>query len=122
MNYIQNPDITSPLNLLKTFLSKTSLYTYNRPEPTIANCYASRRSFGDICDIVNTYFPGTSEKVVAKIMVELLDDDVITGWYCLDVNKWVYFSYDGVKTYDEDYRDEEGNDISYNDMLKLAEN
>lgn len=121
MNYIKNPDTTSPLQLLTKFFSTYSLNTYSTPSLSVGNCYAIRRSFSDICDIVNTYFPKTSREDVAKIMVELWKNKIITGWYCTDINKWVYFKYEGVQTYDEDCRDEEGNDISYNDMLKLAE-
>ena len=98
--------------------------TYLNPECTIQQCHSARRSFLDLYWIAKTYFPDTTKKQAAKIIL-----DKCTCFYCSNIKKLVFyksFSYQGFKfalvcgpQYNEDFKD--SSKRSYNDLIKLAE-
>lgn len=123
MLYIKN--VTEPVkNLDHLFSLFTSEYNKERfndtfldPECTMLDCSARNRSFGDILKVVKTYLPNTTDKEVARYLVS----NNITCLFCPDIKKLVFVpdNFQGfVRLYGSENK--KGYDISYNELLSLA--
>lgn len=97
--------------------------TYSDKELTILQCKEARRSFYDLLEIVQTYFPQTTKEELAYRLLHM------TGWscfYCDNIKKLVFvmdndrFAARMGSKYDVDYVDSTG--ICFNDIKKWSEN
>ena len=65
--------------------------TYKDAECTIRECHSARRSFEDLLEISQTYFPETPEAELAKILLVLKTSDFnMRCLYCINIHKWVF--------------------------------
>lgn len=65
--------------------------TYKDSECTIRECHSARRSFEDLLEISQTYFPETTEAELAKILLNLKSSDFnMRCLYCINIHKWVF--------------------------------
>lgn len=65
-------------------------FTYRDKGLTILQCYGLRRSFEDLLEICQTYFPSTTEE---DLMKELLDSTYLKWSKCGDINKIVFYEF-----------------------------
>lgn len=103
--------------------------TYYDLELTSQECHSARRSFEDLLSICQTYFPETSEKELAKTLLEINNNIGLYSIYCSDIEKAVFRRNSGAKG--KDYfitnfltkeRDEKGRgEYSINEILNLME-
>lgn len=110
------------------YYARGSLFkqTYFDEACTNEECHSARRSFNDLYEIVTTYFPSTSRKKFAFILLSLNN---IICFICNDINKLVFLkeiNFHGIfedrieRRYTSDYKDSQG--ICFNDIKALAEN
>jgi hypothetical protein len=76
--------------------------TFHDPELTQEECHKARRSFKALVEIAQTYYPNTSEKEVAALLVKAGKDQSfrMSTLYCPDIKKWVFNIYPNFETYE----------------------
>lgn len=94
--------------------------TYTDPECTSEQCHFARRSFKDLVEIAQTYFPETTEEQVANALV-----DKYKCFFCGGIKKWVFFNHGepGHHPYVSFYANEDHKDltgISYTEIVALS--
>lgn len=65
--------------------------TFSDEALTKLQCYAARRSFLDLFELVKTYFPDTTEAKLAYILFNKIKN--FRCIYCYNINKVVFFFY-----------------------------
>lgn len=114
--YLRDPDTSSLRNLINNsyedgedgIWGKFAL-TYSDKECKTLQCKKANRSFSDLLDIAQTYFPGTTEKELWETMKSLNnDEDLLDCVFCYDVWKIVFYkACHYVDDFpEEDYKDE----------------
>ena len=102
MLYIKDYNGESVRDLLEYFLFPFSKTTYSDKNYTVIDrTGCTRRSLKALVELVNTYYPNTSEKEVLKIMRQInrdggIKNKLIFGHYCNDVGGAVFSATDDV--------------------------
>lgn len=94
--YLKNPDTSSLKNLIKEGFGVHQykfVETYFDEECTNVQCKRARRSFEDLWKIAKTYFPETTEVILAKTLQILYKDGPILAIFCSDIQKVVFWPY-----------------------------
>lgn len=98
--YLRNPDTSSLENLIKEGFSQHSyqfVETYFDEECLNVQCRTARRSFEDLWEIAKTYFPETTEVILAKTLQNLFNKSFLLLSYCSDIRKAVFWPYPELK-------------------------
>lgn len=124
MIYFKNAEKAKTVNQLLKLGYKTALFqeTYKDVEYKNIQCKSARRSFYDLLEICQTYFPKTTEKTLAKLLTKKY-----FSFYCktTDLLVFMVFQKPGFNrlmsnVYDENYED--STKLSYNKVLEFLNN
>lgn len=92
--YINNPNLKSLKDFIKTYIESGNPTTYTSDEKDVRSiqCLKGRnRSFSDLLYLAQTYFPEATDKDLAVILKDLCEQD-ICGWlFCDIIEKTVFF-------------------------------
>ena len=123
--FVDGDECKTVEELIAVGFSKDSIRfvkTYSDKECTHTQCMMARRSFPDLVEIVQTYFPDASPNKVAHV---LLNNPDLAAAFCPNIQRFVFMKYkhygyrdvyDG--KVDENHVDSSG--ISYINIVKLA--
>lgn len=67
--------------------------TYKDEYCSIMDCHEARRSFEDLLEICQTYYPETTEEELAKTLFELHKKDNLQCLFCPDILKIVFIKW-----------------------------
>lgn len=65
--------------------------TYSDPECTKLQCHQARRSFSDLLELCQTYFPETTKEQLAYVLLNKVEN--LNVFFCNDIRKFVFESY-----------------------------
>lgn len=101
--------------------------TYSNPEYTKVQCERARRSFLDLYRIAKTYFPRTTKKEVAYVLLNEISN--LCCFYCSTIKKLIFvrdvisdvceFEARMNGSYTEDWEDEAG--LTFNRIKNLSD-
>ena len=101
-------------------------HTFLDKECTRHDCWYARRSFGDLLEITQTYFPETTEEDLAYSLIYKLKDSYAR--LCHEINKVVFYKltsltgWHGIANVDGDAPYKlDGTGISFNHIKQLAD-
>lgn len=124
MIYFKNAENAKTVNqLLKLGYNHGQLFTKTFDDPEFKNlqCDNARRSFYDLLEICQTYFPKTKKERLAKILTKKY-----FSFYCKSTDLLVFMLYirPGFEDlmgaiYTADFKDQTG--LSYNKVLKFLD-
>lgn len=89
--FAEEKEYTSPDDCIEHFVTQA----YSKPtfwiESSLTQCKAgAHRSVQDIYNYVITRFPSTTLEDVVKTLFDLHVSRKIKGWYCADINRFVF--------------------------------
>lgn len=77
--------------LLEGYYLSQFVETYYDEELTLQQCDLAYRSFEDLLELSQTYFPETTERILAQTLLELHSNKKIRVSYCTTIDKIVFF-------------------------------
>lgn len=100
--------------------------TYKDKECTIQQCHSNAsRSFEDLLEICQTYFPSTTKKRLAQMMYRTFERTKFSPTFCDNIDKVVFDIFKTETKFGESmpkfqYNKKGKGQYSFNDILKLA--
>lgn len=103
--YIKDPKRTNVKEFIDDYFNRSRPFTFSDEKCSMIQCGpGKRRSFTDLLALVNTYFPGTTKKELACILIDKIKALEIVGTYCTTIRRVVFTNGTANRFYDAIYR------------------